>query len=270
MSINKISIITPSYNQGQFIEDTIQSILSQGYDNFEHIIIDACSTDNTLEVIKKYTHLIWLSEADNGQTDAINKGLLKATGNILCWINSDDVLLPGALIKVNDFFNKNPNVEFLNGLSLEINKNGIIQKQTHVVINKWFAEHGCFNVCQQGMFWRKGVFNKVELLNPTFHACMDWEFIVRLYENKITMKQINLPLGAIRVYDGTKTALGDVIWENDWNKLAKRYNGKYIPNRKSIYFVIYVLIKFIRGYYISDKIFKMKHKNKRFNEIKIK
>ena len=90
----KISIVTPSFNQGKYIQDAIESVLNQKHKNFEHIIIDACSEDQTIEILKKYPHLKWISEPDKGQSDALNKGFNKATGDIIGWLNADDIYLP--------------------------------------------------------------------------------------------------------------------------------------------------------------------------------
>src|SRR5882762_2861563 len=97
----RISIITPSFNQGKFIEDAIQSVLIQNYPDIEHIVIDNCSTDNTMEVLKKYPHLKWISAKDRGQSDALNKGFDLATGEIIGWLNCDDFYLPGAFQTVH-------------------------------------------------------------------------------------------------------------------------------------------------------------------------
>ena len=106
----KITVVTPSYNQGQFIEATIKSVIGQQYPNLEYIVCDGGSTDETVEILKKYADKItwWCSEKDKGQSDAINKGMHRATGDIVCWINSDDVLLPGTLLTVAKFFHDHP------------------------------------------------------------------------------------------------------------------------------------------------------------------
>ena len=113
----KISIVTPSYNQGQFIEQTIRSVINQGYPNIEYIIIDGGSTDNTVDIIKKYAHKItyWVSEPDNGQSDALNKGLALCTGDIFNWINSDDYFEPGTFNKLANYFFNNKNITSVSG-----------------------------------------------------------------------------------------------------------------------------------------------------------
>ncbi|WP_321518136.1 glycosyltransferase family 2 protein [uncultured Bacteroides sp.] len=262
MNYPKITVVTPSYNQGQFIERTIISILSQNYPNLEYFIIDGGSKDSTVEIIKKYSEKIsyWVSERDNGQTDAINKGMQRATGDIVCYINSDDVLLPGALKYVGDFFLKNHNVDFLMGISLEIDLNDFIIKQTHSIINKWFAKHGCYNINQQGMFWKRSLFEKIGYFRTDFHACMDAEFVIRALTNNISIKVINIPLGAIRVYSTTKTAIGGNIWDKDWAEICNEYNG-FVRSKKSVYYLIYGFVKLINGYYFNDYRFMKKYKN---------
>jgi len=113
----KISIITPSYNQGQFLEETIISVLNQDYPNLEYIIIDGGSTDKSVEIIKKYEKYLtyWVSEKDRGQTHAINKGFIKSSGSILNWLNSDDLLVPGAINSVSKAFSKHSEADFCFG-----------------------------------------------------------------------------------------------------------------------------------------------------------
>jgi glycosyltransferase involved in cell wall biosynthesis len=101
MTLPKITIVTPSYNQGEFLEETINSVLGQSYPNLEYFVVDGNSTDQSLQILEKYSSRLtwWISEADKGQSDAINKGLKRATGDIITWINSDDLLFPGHLKK---------------------------------------------------------------------------------------------------------------------------------------------------------------------------
>ena len=267
-NIPKITIVTPSYNQGEFIERTIQSVLNQNYPNIEYIICDGGSTDNTIEILNKYSSQIswWCSEKDNGQTDAINKGMKRATGDIVCWINSDDVLLPNSLDYVGNFFRENTDIDFIMGISLEIDKYDNICKKTHTILTKWMALRGAYNINQQGMFWRRTVFERIGYLDATYHACMDAEFTIRIIENSIKYKVVNKALGAIRVYQGTKTSLGGAIWEKDWEKIKKTYGG-YVRTKFSITFVIYAVIKFVRGYYINDFLFVLFNKNKKYYQL---
>ena len=119
----KISIVTPSFNQGKYIEQTIQSVLDQDYPNLEYIIIDGGSTDETVEIIKKYEHKIhyWVSEPDKGQTDGINKGFAKCTGEIFNWINSDDYYEPGTFYKLAKLFTEHPYVDVVCGKEWSFN-----------------------------------------------------------------------------------------------------------------------------------------------------
>src|SRR5688572_17237201 len=167
MNLPKISIVTPSFNQGQYIEETILSIVNQNYPNLEYIIIDGGSTDNTVEIIKKYEkHLAyWVSEKDKGQSEAINKGFRKATGDIVCWINSDDFFMPGSLLKVGERFAKDNSLDLLNGHCLLIDEHSNILSN-HFILKqkKWYAERGIYYVSQPSMFWKRKILDEVGLL----------------------------------------------------------------------------------------------------------
>ena len=129
----KISIITPSYNQGKYLEQTILSVISQNYPNYEYLIIDGKSTDNSVEIIKKHEkHLsFWVSEKDNGQSHALNKGFKLATGDIFCWINSDDFFYPGIFNKMASEFLNNSDVFFIHGYQNHVDEFGIKLYETY-------------------------------------------------------------------------------------------------------------------------------------------
>lgn len=260
----KISVITPSYNQGKYIERTIKSVIEQNYSNLEYIICDGGSKDETIDIIRKYQDHIswWCSEKDKGQTDAINKGMKKATGEIVCWINSDDILLPKSLNHIGHFFATHPNISYYNGVSIEIDADDKIIKTKNLYFTPFFFKHGCFNCAQQGMFWRREIFKKIGYLNEEFHACMDVEFQARICEAGYKMYFENTPIGAIRIYEETKTASGGSIWTVDEERMKNTYNGKYISNKKSIYFILFAFIKLVKGIYFKNIIYKVKNKGK--------
>lgn len=257
----KITVVTPSYNQGEFLEDTILSIIDQGYPNLEYIICDGGSTDNSVDIIKKYEGRItwWCSEKDKGQTDAINKGMRRASGDIVGWINSDDVMFKNSLFVIAEFFMGHPECEFANGVVASINRRGILTKFTHLIMSKFFMKHGCYNLCQQGMFWRRELFERIGYLDETFHAKMDVEWLIRNYESGTNVRLLNKPLAAIRVYGETKTALGGSIWERDADEISRRYNGKYVPNHRSLYGLAFFTYKALRGCYLQNWLWGLKY-----------
>jgi len=184
----KISIVTPSFNQGNFIEETIQSVLNQAYPNLEYLVIDGGSTDGTLDILRKYSdRLRWISEPDGGQASAINKGLQLATGEILAFLNSDDLYLPGALPRAARFFMANLDAAWVSGRCITIDAE---QQPTRKLIthykNFWlhFRSYKVLLVLnyisQPATFWRKSVFNELGPLEESLHYTMDYEYWLRI------------------------------------------------------------------------------------------
>ncbi|MBE0427874.1 MAG: glycosyltransferase [Nitrospirae bacterium] len=201
-----ITIVTPSYNQGQFIEETILSVKNQEYPYIEHIIIDGGSIDETLDVLKKYEQLIWVSEPDKGQSDAINKGFQKAKGDWLCWVNSDDLLLPGALEKVAKVFNKNPDVDIITGNVIYINENDFIVRCVRVPSMRWFFYRrsvGYFTA--PAVFFKKELYEKVGGLDINLHYSMDIDLWHKFRLAVAKIYHIKEYLGAFRVHSSSKT-----------------------------------------------------------------
>ena len=265
-----ISIITPSYNQVEFIEDTILSVIGQNYPNFEYIIIDGGSSDGSVEIIKEYAHRLayWISEKDSGQSSAINKGFRRAAGKIICWINSDDILLPGALSAVGHYFSKNPDVMFVNGNTMRIDAQSKILFNNHILKqNKWFAKHGIFNIAQQSMFWRRELFDSIGYLDESMHCMMDLEFLIRIFESNVRIGQIDRTLAAIRIHGKTKTCLATDYWTQDKIKIRTLYCGNYDNENVSwFYFFLFVVIKMVKLKYLRDIIFKIRWKGKPVKE----
>jgi len=205
----KISVITPSYNQGAFIERTIKSVISQSYDNVEYIIIDGGSTDNTLDIIKKYSSQInfWVSEKDNGQYDAIKKGFSLAKGEILCWLNSDDIFLQDSLKNVSLSFQKNKNVDVVYGNLYYIDKNDEVirdMRNTPIIKIGYLYKAG-FGLSQPEVFWKRDLYEKVGGINENGQFAMDYDLFFRFIKYGANFMFISEHLSALRFYEQTKT-----------------------------------------------------------------
>ena len=184
MNFPKISIVTPSFNQGQFIEQTICSVLDQGYPNLEYIIIDGGSTDNTIDIIRKYESKItyWISEPDSGQADAINKGLSFATGSIFNWINSDDYYEPGALHAIAEGFYREPQKKIMCGYTHCFYHDSVATSHTYRMGIGATVAVSVMNVemNQPGSFYRIEVIRELGFLNPSLRYVFDAELWFRI------------------------------------------------------------------------------------------
>jgi glycosyltransferase involved in cell wall biosynthesis len=205
----KVSIVVPSFNQGSFIGATLQSIIDQNYSNLELIVVDGGSTDTTLAVLEKYeAYLHWfISEPDSGQTEAINKGFMMSTGDIMAWINSDDLVAPGALQQVANYFVKHPETQVVFGDRVLINEEGL-------EIGRWILPSHCNRtllwadfVPQETLYWRRDAWNSIGArLDEDFHFAMDWDFLLRLSAKQITIRHLPFFLGLFRVHHQQKTS----------------------------------------------------------------
>ena len=187
-SLPKISIVTPSYNQEEFIEKTILSVLNQNYPNLEYIIIDGGSTDRSVEIIKKYEKYLayWVSEKDEGQSDAINKGFKKSSGEILAWLNSDDLYLPNTLFKIRNAFEKDNRIKFIYGHSILIDANNNIIRVIYTVPQTYFSyiHDSGGNVFQGSVFWRREIFFKYGMLDKNLEYAMEYELFDKFFKNE--------------------------------------------------------------------------------------
>ena len=201
----KITIITPSYNQGQFIEETILSVLNQSNADVEHIVVDGGSTDDTVEVLKKYPSVRWVSEKDEGQADALQKGLEMATGEIIGWINSDDYLEPNILEFVSDYFEKE-NVDWIIGdISLVYDEEQTIVpiKSPKITTKTLFSNPD--NIRQQGAFFRKQSLLKAGGFDKKFQLTMDLDLWFRMLKLSDPV-MVDRNLAYFRWHKGQKTS----------------------------------------------------------------
>ena len=226
----RISIVTPSYNQGQFIEETIRSVLLQGYPNLEYIIIDGGSADSTIEIIKNYEPWIsyWVSEKDSGQSDALNKGFALSNGVICAYINSDDIFLPNAMAKVISAYANNSELKWtafsvLCGESLTDHRvwYPYAAKLPYFVVNQTIA--------QPGVFWRSDIQAK-PWFDVNRHINMDHKFFIENYL-KFNAPLINLEsIAFFRLHTNSKTYQPSNLWEQEYSTLLDEVS-KLVDNQ---------------------------------------
>ena len=204
------------------------SVLSQDYPNLEYIIFDGGSTDNSVDIIKKYEDRLtyWVSEQDHGQTHAINKGFKKAAGEIVNWLNSDDLLAPGALQTVGEGFAEFPESEFCFGDFDMIDKEGqIIFSRKSPSYRFRQLLYGRQLSSQPAVFFRRNVLEKIGYLDETFSFCMDLEFWIRAAQQGCIFHQIKKPLALARMHGDAKTTLLQNVLHEEHKSVVKKYGG---------------------------------------------
>jgi GT2 family glycosyltransferase len=205
-ALPRVTIVTPSFNQGQFIEETIRSVLLQDYPNLEYIIIDGGSTDNTLDIIRRYSSFLtyWVSEPDQGQADAVQKGWRHGTGEILAYLNSDDAYLPNAIASAVRGLNAHPNALAVCGGELWIDSQGIVIKENRPRSATWHALMQFEFIPQPAVFLRRSAFQRAGGFNLGFRNVFDFELWTRLAMLG-DIQCINRLLAVTRWHSSTKT-----------------------------------------------------------------
>ena len=206
-----VSIVTPSFNQVGFLEDTMLSVLNQDYPDIEYIVVDGGSQDGSLDIIQKYADRLsgWVSEPDHGQTDAINKGFGRARGDVLAWLNSDDTLQPGAVSEAVNYLANHRDIGLVYGDTNFIDHKGkVIGKFPARQTNYKKLRQGYVHIPQQSAFFRGDIWRKVGPLDPTFYFAMDYDLWVRI---AAVSNIIYYPRhwGNFRLHGDAKTILAD-------------------------------------------------------------
>lgn len=254
----KISVVVPSFNQGEFIERSLQSLKDQHDPNLEIIVMDGGSTDNSVEIIKKFEPIItyWQSQKDNGQSAAINDGIRRSTGGFVTWFNTDDILLPGALQRLRRCIAQHPQYRWFSGSMLWINefdeiiRVGKQEKCGHLLKSDYFISVG------PSSFMRKDMLDEYGLIREDFHYIMDLELWYRFVKNGEYMCRVPGYMWAFRVQKNSKTAARFV--EN--NEAAIRHEKKVAEERKRLMEIypkktIYQAGKWLKISYYLNKIF---------------
>ena len=232
-----ITVVTPSYNQGRFIRATIESVLSQNYPHLEYIVVDGGSTDETASVVSEYSsRLTWISEKDNGQSHAINKGFRMAKGELVSWLNSDDVIFPGALKLGADAFHKNPGLGAVYGEGHEICVDGKFRRRFPCTeaFNLWKLVHLSDYILQQTSYFRKNVLDEVGYLDEDLHYGMDWDLLIRIGK-RYEIGYIPKCMGAIRVHPEAKSSAGGAKRFTELARVLRRHTGVRYPPGYFVY-----------------------------------
>jgi hypothetical protein len=232
-----VTIVTPSFNQGRFIRATIESVLSQDYPNIEYLIMDGGSTDETAEVVKDYaSRVTFVSEKDRGQSHAINKGFERAKGPIVAWLNSDDVLLPGAVGKAVRVFREKPATGAVYGEGYLIDGGGRITSRFPCTqpLDLWRLVHLSDYILQQTVFFRRDVVRELGYLREDLHYTMDWDILIKIAA-RWPLEYVPEYLGCLREYAEAKSSAGGAQRVREIATLLRRHTGMRLPPGAIVY-----------------------------------
>ena len=232
-----VTIVTPSFNQGHYIRATIESVLSQDYPNVEYIIMDGGSTDETAAVVRDYaSRLTWITEKDRGQAHAINKGFRMAKGTYAGWLNSDDLLLPGAIRHAVRGFQANPDAGAVYGEGYLIDKQGRITGRFPwtETFNLWRLMYLSDYVLQQGALFRRKLLEDVGYLREDLHYVMDWDLLIRIGKHA-PLEYVPEYLGCLREYQEAKTFSGGGKRISEVARVLREHTGKWLPPGLIVY-----------------------------------
>lgn len=228
------AIVTPSYNQGAFVGQTINSVLRQDKVSINYLVQDGASTDGTLDELRKFdSRLNWVSVPDRGQSDAIMRGFANLPGDIMGWLNSDDMLMPGALARIAEIFANRPDVDVVYGDRIYIDANGLDVGRCVLPPHDIEAIKWSDFIPQETMFWRRSVWDATGGLREDFHYALDWDFILRASALGFRFLHVAEFIGCFRVHDAQKTTSMMDLGEREMQRLRTEHLG-FAPQPQQI------------------------------------
>jgi glycosyltransferase involved in cell wall biosynthesis len=250
-----VSVVTPSLNQGAYIEETIQSVLDQDYPNIEHVVVDGGSTDGTLHVLHRFPHLRWISEPDRGQADAVNKGFRMARGEIFGWLNSDDLYLPGAIAAAVHVLVETE-CGLVHGGWRQIDQHGAFMRDVAAVPFDLRQQLDYANLlAQPGALFTREAFEAVGGLDISYRYAMDYEFFLRIGA-RFEVRHVDRILGGYRYHPESKTVAESEGFVDETYRAARTHGARrrsrmyldfYLPRRRPWLYRVLRAYRFLRA-----------------------
>lgn len=260
----KISIVVPSYNQAEFIEGTLLSVINQDYPNKELIVIDGGSTDGTLGILRRYAEHIkyWVSEKDGGQTHALIKGFNVSSGDVFCWLCSDDQFLPGTLSTVSELFGQDNLLQMVYGDTDYLYPNGERVSKPRIAYH-YDTMLRAFNIiAQPSSFFTADIYRSVGGLDPSLNYAMDYDLFLR-FGREVRWKQVRRPLSLYRIHPSSKTVSQAERFEEEWWRCREKITGEAKTLRAMAMWHLYTMRVVLR-FFVERRIIKIGYDRRKY------